>query len=217
MSQTPSPDSDERIFMMEARNGMIVPVPESKLEQWQYYQDHPEENPMLRHKKEIVDQILDDIYGPDPEPPAPPAPPAPPKPPAATSSGNAVGSLLISLISALPPAFVALAVPYLAFFIAIPLMLSLLSFLPSSVITAIDIVCSLYSLRLGYLLSLRLVRFMVPDAAVSKAFCRPVALAVVLIALAVAAIVGLSGGDWLPHLFFLTPAVFLFSHSLLPR
>lgn len=56
---TSAPESK---YLMESKNGTLVWVPVSKLEQWQYYQEHPEENPLLQQNEDSIDELLDSLY-----------------------------------------------------------------------------------------------------------------------------------------------------------
>lgn len=62
-----APKTTEPVYMMEAHNGMLVHVPESKLEAWQAAQDelisNPDAQELTENEKRLVQAIVRDIYG----------------------------------------------------------------------------------------------------------------------------------------------------------
>ena len=64
---TDAKPKQETIYYMEAANGMVVPVPESKLEAWQAEQDRIKNDPaaaeLTEAEKKLCDAILHDLYG----------------------------------------------------------------------------------------------------------------------------------------------------------
>lgn len=63
---TPKPTS-EPVYLMEAANGMLVNVPESRLEAWEAEQDKlrkGENLELTKAERESINRILDAIYGP---------------------------------------------------------------------------------------------------------------------------------------------------------
>lgn len=63
----PSKQSSETSYLMEAANGMLVSVPESKLEAWQKAQEGQGPKPTEAQKRMIKDKIIQEIYGSKPE------------------------------------------------------------------------------------------------------------------------------------------------------
>ena len=53
----------EMTFLMEAANGMLVSVPESKLDAWLKAQENPQ--PLTKQQEALKLKILQDIYGPE--------------------------------------------------------------------------------------------------------------------------------------------------------
>ena len=53
----------EPVYLMEAANGMLVRVPESKLESWQAAQRSAGMRPLTEAEKQLRDRILQDLYG----------------------------------------------------------------------------------------------------------------------------------------------------------
>ena len=58
----------EPMYLMEAANGMLVRVPESRLEAWEAEQDKQrrgENLQLMKSERESIDRILNAIYGPN--------------------------------------------------------------------------------------------------------------------------------------------------------
>ena len=55
--------SGERIYLMEARNGLLVRVPESKLAAWEEAQRNPKNDPeSVAIRQRLADRIVQSIY-----------------------------------------------------------------------------------------------------------------------------------------------------------
>lgn len=67
-ASTPAPHQgpkEETVYLMEARNGMLVRVPESKLEAWQKAQASGErDRPLNSAEQQLKERILQDLYKP---------------------------------------------------------------------------------------------------------------------------------------------------------
>lgn len=63
-SSNPQPvyEPQETVYLMEARNGMLVRVPESKLKAWEEAQSQAEVCPLSAAERQLVNRITDDIY-----------------------------------------------------------------------------------------------------------------------------------------------------------
>ena len=58
-----SSSQQEPVYLMEARNGMLVRVPQSKLEDWKREQSSREAQQLTKEEQLLRDRILQDIYG----------------------------------------------------------------------------------------------------------------------------------------------------------
>ena len=58
-----SSPAQETTYLMEAANGMLVRVPESRLEAWEQTQRSGTENGLQQQKQLLKDRILADLYG----------------------------------------------------------------------------------------------------------------------------------------------------------
>ena len=54
---------EEPVFLMEARNGMLVRVPQSKLESWQAAQNSAAAPGLTEAELRLRDRIISDLYG----------------------------------------------------------------------------------------------------------------------------------------------------------
>ena len=58
-----APQTAEPVYLMEAANGMLVRVPQSRLEAWQEEQKAANpENGLQQHREYIKSRILQDLY-----------------------------------------------------------------------------------------------------------------------------------------------------------
>ena len=53
----------ETVYLMEDKDGFLVRVPESRLEAWERAQQEPS-RPLNRAERQLVDRIVESIYGP---------------------------------------------------------------------------------------------------------------------------------------------------------
>ena len=53
----------EPVFLMEAQNGMLVRVPQSKLESWQAAQSSATAPGLTAAEQRLRDRIMQDLYG----------------------------------------------------------------------------------------------------------------------------------------------------------
>ena len=56
-------DKQEKVYLMEARNGLLVRVPESRLEAWQAAQEQGSDPAFEDTKRRLADKIVQKIYG----------------------------------------------------------------------------------------------------------------------------------------------------------
>ena len=61
--QAETTPSREPVFLMEAQNGMLVRVPQSKLESWQAAQNSGAAPGLTEVEQRLRDRIMQDLYG----------------------------------------------------------------------------------------------------------------------------------------------------------
>ena len=61
--QENSTSQAEPVFLMEAQNGMLVRVPQSKLESWQVAQNSAAASGLTAAEQRLRDRIMRDLYG----------------------------------------------------------------------------------------------------------------------------------------------------------
>ena len=61
--QENSTSQEEPVFLMEAQNGMLVRVPQSKLESWQATQSSAAAPGLTAAEQRLRDRIMQDLYG----------------------------------------------------------------------------------------------------------------------------------------------------------
>lgn len=61
--QENSTAQEEQVFLMEAQNGMLVRVPQSKLESWQAAQNSAATPGLTVAEQRLRDRIMQDLYG----------------------------------------------------------------------------------------------------------------------------------------------------------
>ena len=61
--QENSTSQAETVFLMEAQNGMLVRVPQSKLESWQAAQNSAATPTLTAAEQRLRDRIMQDLYG----------------------------------------------------------------------------------------------------------------------------------------------------------
>ena len=61
MQQLPAENTQEPVYLMEAEDGMLVRVPESKLETWQ--QSQSEDRPLTEQERLLKERIVSMLYG----------------------------------------------------------------------------------------------------------------------------------------------------------
>ena len=61
--QENSTSQAEPVFLMEAQNGMLVRVPQSKLESWQAAQNSAAVPGLTAAERRLRDRIMQDLYG----------------------------------------------------------------------------------------------------------------------------------------------------------
>ena len=61
--QENSTSQAEPVFLMEAQNGMLVRVPQSKLESWQAAQNSATTPTLTAAEQRLRDRIMQDLYG----------------------------------------------------------------------------------------------------------------------------------------------------------
>lgn len=61
--QNHSTPQEEPVFLMEARSGMLVRVPQSKLESWQAAQNSAAAPGLTAAEQRLRDRIMQDLYG----------------------------------------------------------------------------------------------------------------------------------------------------------
>ena len=62
--QENSTSQEEQVFLMEAQNGMLVRVPQSKLESWQAAQeDGVTDKPLSQAERRLIDSLVQRTFG----------------------------------------------------------------------------------------------------------------------------------------------------------
>ena len=61
MQQLPAENTQEPVYLMEAEDGMLVRVPESKLEAWQ--QAQAEDRPLTEQERLLKERVVSMLFG----------------------------------------------------------------------------------------------------------------------------------------------------------